>query len=137
MTNNPWVPGEYFISSANGPEKVSGYLWRGLCLGRHGWGIPRSKRRWTLTHFGSGGCVTQFIGDDETVFPVASEIAKCSDWTLFDLVNGWKQTDPDLPAKVEAILRAHPETQPGISEACEFQTDEESRAVILARENPA
>lgn len=77
----------------------------------------------------------RFTGDIRTVFPVAGEIAECGDFTLFDLPDGWRQTDPELPAKIAAICDAHPETLPDSSfDGVQISTDD-ARAVIEAREN--
>lgn len=76
----------------------------------------------------------QMTGAVQTVMPVASEIADCSDWTLFDLPNGWKQTDPELPAKVGAIGKAHPEAMPNTSFPAHEVSDDAARAVMAAME---
>lgn len=136
-TEIPWRPVRFFRANPGGdPVEVHGYEWRGLALRHSGWATPRTATRWTLTHLGSGGALARFMGDVATVFPVASEIALCGDFTLFDLPDGWRQTDPDLPAKVGAILAAHPEVRPDTASAGRVISDADARAVIAARESP-
>ena len=129
-----WLPRQFHVARRSAsPLLVSGYVWRGLGLHHRGWGAPRAQTRWSLIHLGSGGCFLRFIGDVATVFPVAGEIARCSDFTLFDLPDGWRQTDPALPAKIGAICQAHPEAFPDSQFAGWEVLDEEARAVIDAR----
>ncbi len=101
------------------------------------WATPREATRWTLIHLGSGGAIARLTGRVATVMPVAAEIAECSDWTLFDLPEGWRQTDPGLPAKVGAICEAHPEVKPDTAFGGKVITDADARAVIDARERRA
>lgn len=136
-TASAWQPARFFRAKPGGdPVEVSGYEWRGLGLRHSGWATPRTETRWTLTHLGSGAGLVRFTGDVATVFPVAGEIALCGDWTLFDLPEGWRQTDPDLPAKVAAILDAHPEARPDTAFEGRVVSDADARAVIAAREAP-
>jgi hypothetical protein len=130
----PWGAGT-FLQAKDGVGAVtrSGYLHKGLAIAHDGWGEPRSRTLWTLFHIGSGGAFLQMIGDVATVFPVATEIAECGDWTLFDMPDGWKQTDPELGKKVFDILTKNPQAKP--TTAFIRDIDPEShRAVIAARE---
>lgn len=130
-----WTPACFFRAVPSGaPVEERGYLYRGLALKHHGWAMPRSRTRWTLIHIGSGSAVMCFVGSVSTVMPVAGEIAECTDWTLFDLPDGWKQTDPELPAKVKAICEAHPEACPELESDGRQVSAEDARAVIEARE---
>lgn len=131
----PWQYSKFFASCAGHPVARWGYIHLGLAMCHNGWASPRSETRWMLTHIGSGGQVIQMIGAVRTVMPVASEIANCSDWTLFDLPNGWRQTDPELPAKVGAICKAHPEVMPDTSFPAGEITDDAARAVMAAMED--
>lgn len=134
--NDSWQPARFYCAVPGGaPVEEWGYKRRGLALRHSGWANPRSETRWTLIHLGSGGPVASFVGNVSTVMPVAGEIATCTDWTLFDLPEGWRQTDPDLPAKVEAICEAHPEARPDTSSRTETISDADARAVIAARED--
>jgi hypothetical protein len=87
-----------------------------------------------LIHVGSGGAVANFVGTVSTVMPVAHEIAECGDWTLFDMPGGWKQTDPDLMNKRDAIIEAHPEAR-GFADIPGSLPAEAARAVIEAGES--
>ena len=129
-----WTPAKFYQSTAAGPAERDGYQWRGLALRHHGWGVPRARTRWSLVHLGSGGTILRFTGDVATVFPVAGEIAECGDFTLFDLPEGWRQTDPDLPRKIAAICDAHPEARPDTKIEGSGISDDGARAVIAARE---
>ena len=135
QTAETWQPAMFVRAVPGGiPAVDCGYECRGLVLRHSGWATPRSETRWGLYHAGSGAGIARFTGSVATVFPVALEIALCSDWTLFDLPEGWRQTDPDLPAKVGAIMEAHPEARPDTSFTAPRITDDEARAVMAARE---
>lgn len=116
------------------PVEEWGYKHRGLVMRHHGWATPREDTCWSLVHLGSGGTILRLVGRIAVVMSVAAEIAECSDWTLFDLPDGWKQTDPDLPAKVGAICEAHPEARPDTSFMATPIANEDARAVVAARE---
>lgn len=127
-----WTPAKFYRAVHDGtPVEEWGYEWRGLVLRHSGWATPRTKTRWSLMHIGSGGTIMRFTGNIATVFPVAGEIAECGDFTLFDLPDGWRQTDPELPIKIAAICDAHPEAFPDTSPAI---SADDARAVIEARE---
>lgn len=128
-----WLPAKFYRAVHGGlPVDEWGYEWRGLVLRHSGWATPRTQTRWSLIHIGSGGTIMRFTGTVATVFPVAGEIAECGDFTLFDLPDGWRQTDPDLPAKIAAICDAHPEALPDTSFTA--LSSDDARAVIEARE---
>lgn len=130
-----WMPTKFYRAIHGGsPVEESGYMWRGLGLCHSGWATPRTKTRWSLIHIGSGGAIMRFTGNIATVFPVAGEIAECGDFTLFDLPDGWRQTDPDLPAKIGAICDAHPEALPDTSFVGETISVDDARAVISAND---
>lgn len=133
-----WRPSRFFLAIPGGdPREAWGYEGRGVIMRHAGWRTPRSETMWTLYHAGSGSAVARFTGTVSTVMPVASEIAGCSDWTLFDLPEGWRQTDPELPAKVGAILNAHPEARPGTEFVAPKISDDDARAVMRAAEDAA
>lgn len=128
-----WAPAQFYRAVHGGnPVENWGYEWKGLVLRHSGWATPRTKTRWSLIHIGSGGTIMRFTGNVSTIFPVAGEIAECGDFTLFDLPDGWRQTDPDLPAKIGAICASHPEAFPDTSFGTVMSNDD-ARAVIDAR----
>ena len=133
MDADYWAPSGFFIATTIGPLTVQGYVWRGLGLHNSGWGAPRTKTKWTLTHLGSGALLGKFTGDVSAVFPIAAKIAQCGDFTLFDLPDGWQQTDPALREKVAEIMAAHPEVLSWGQKGAKI-TDDNARAVIAARE---
>lgn len=127
------MPSTFWIATSEGVDTRSGYVMRGLGLGHDGWAKDRRNTEWTLTHIGSGTAVCRIVGSVATVMPVATEIAQCGDWMLFDLPDGWQQTDPELPARVQAILDSQ---MPGVTLRGRGRqaTADEARAVIAARE---
>lgn len=96
----------------DGVEIVSGYEYRGLGLHMEEPARPaRGKRKatgpvWHLSHLETGHLVHRLRGDAATVFPVATEIACCTDWT-FSSIYGWKDRDPELPNKVREFAKKH------------------------------
>jgi len=128
-----WTPAEFWVAIGDGPKQVRGYTLAGLGLhrARREWG--ESKTRWALTHLGSGGKIIGLNGTLATVMPIANEIACCGDWTLFDMVDGWKQTDPGLQDRVAAILTSHGVKMKPTPDDLRI-TANEARAVIAARE---
>lgn len=89
-----WQPATFYRAVPGGtPVEEHGYEWRGLALRHAGWATPRTETRWTLIHTGSGATIMRFVGSVSVVMPVAGEIALCGDWALFDLPEGWRQTD--------------------------------------------
>ena len=137
-TAERWQPAQFFVASPGGePVEAWGYQWRGLALRHSGWAVPRTETKWWLIHLGSGSVILRLVGNVAMVMPVAAAVAECGDWTLFDLPDGWRQTDPELPAKVAAICQEHPEVKPDTSVHGKRITDAEARTVIAARETLA
>ena len=129
-----WVAARYWLACIP-PRECSGYVYRGLGLRHEGWAHNRKQTLWRLIHLGSGLNIAVLRGDVRAVFPVASEVAECGDFTLFDLPDGWRQTDPDLQDKVKAILAQHPSVV--VAKAPNKGTAEDTRAMIAAREAAA
>ena len=130
-----WEPAEFWIGYVEGPCRVDGYVWSGLGLAHHGWGVPARTTVWSLIHLGSGSRIGTLVGNVATVFPVASEVAQCGDFTLFDMPYGWMQTDPELSAKARAVFDAHPEVFPEFDKPMDrAMMDESARAVARARD---
>lgn len=140
MSGEGWEWGSFRLAMVGAvPVERHGYLYGGLALMHEGLSWLPSETRWTLVHVGSGLGICTFIGSVETVFPVGTAIARCSDWTLFDMPSGWKQTDPELPQKVVALLTANPQARPnqwttGYRADPGPERDAAARAVIEARE---
>jgi hypothetical protein len=87
-----------------GVDERDGYTYRGLGLFVH---AHQEVPVWSLTHLNSGLAVHWMKGKLRFVSPVAAEYAELTDWTLFTLFDGWKQTDPDLKGKVRALRKKH------------------------------
>lgn len=107
-----WRPGTVHLASAFGIETREGYLYCGLGMvqitpARSARGRRKAMpSEWSLTHLGSGHRVCMLFGEVATVFPVATEIAELGAWADFDTLDGWRQVDPDLPAKTFRIIEA-------------------------------
>ena len=132
-----WTPATFWTAMSHGPDLRSGYTLLGLGLHHDGRAPRRQNTHWTLTHIGSGAAVCRMQGTVAMVMPVAADMARCGDWTLFDLPDGWQQTDPDLLPKVTAILEAHPEARGSVRGTVARATADDARAVIAARETAA
>lgn len=104
-----WGPSEFLTAMATGVETRPGYVYRGLGLYLSQPGSPKGRRKplWCLVHLGSGHAVFYIKGKVADAFPVATEVAECSDWAAFDGLAGWKNTDPELEEKVRAIYWKH------------------------------
>ncbi|MFC3208121.1 hypothetical protein [Aquamicrobium soli] len=105
-----WQPAKFKLAWITGPHEIEGYVFRGLGLHMTASASPKGRRlaRWSLTHLNTGHRVAIINGDVRTAFSIAYEIARCSDWEAFTALGGWKNTDPDLPAKIDAIAARFP-----------------------------
>lgn len=99
-----WTPSQFLRAVIpTGPESVSGYVYKGLGI----WFVGTSRRpEWSLIHLNSGHEVCRIKGRVAVTFPVASEIAECTEWD-FEGLDGWRNRDPKLGAKVRAIQTNH------------------------------
>ena len=129
-----WAPGSFWISTEEGVDRVSGYVRKGMGLRHHGWATPLDWTEWTLTHLGSGAAVMDLAGRVAVVFPVASEVADCTDWTAFDLASGWRQVDPDLIERLAAIVEKHRGVVLPEDDDAPLADDDSSRQVVAVRE---
>lgn len=99
-----WKAETFYIAAWWGAYAVAGYTYRALGLHMQIKGSPKGRRppSWALTHLGSGHCICQIKGKVADALPIATDIAECGDWD-FDGLDGWKNRDPNLPAKVITI----------------------------------
>lgn len=127
-----WAPSTFLIAHAAGPFDVTGYVYRGLGLHMAVKASPKGRRppKWALTHLGSGHRLVFITGAVADAFPVATEIAECGDWS-FDGLYGWKNMDPELPAKFRAIVAKHPNATE--REGARNANEEAARKVVEAR----
>ena len=104
-----WQPETFEIAREEGPQKVAGYVYRGLGLHAHSRPSPTGRRPagWTLTHLGTGHRLAYLRGDVATVFPVGAEIAEAGDWDFLSM-QGWKDRFPDARQRLEEICAAYP-----------------------------
>lgn len=140
MTHDHWEWGSFHLAMMGGaPVQAHGYLLGGLALMHDGWALLPSETRWTLLHIGSGFGICTFVGDVATVFPAGAAVARCTDWTLFDMPGSWRQIEPELPQKIAAVLEANPQARPnewrtGQTADPGPERDDAARAVIQRRE---
>jgi hypothetical protein len=105
-----WQPRDFLIAHVAGPQTVPGYVYRGLGIHMQMKGSPKGRRKpvWALTHLNTGHAICRLHGLVADAFPIATEVAECSDWAGFDGLTGWRNQDPDLPEKVKAIAAKNP-----------------------------
>jgi hypothetical protein len=96
-----WEPASFPLAFTFGVDVVEGYLYGGLgiCKLEKGW--------WSLSHLGCGHRIATIKGTVAEAFPIASEIADCTNWLAFEMLDGWRNFDPKLPDKVKAIKAKH------------------------------
>lgn len=131
-----WRPEDYLLAVSVEPytSKVSGYTYRGLGLHVLDAGSPGGRRKptWRLTHLGTGCSLADIKGDVATAFPVATEIAECSDWDFISL-DGWRDRDPEIGAKVNAIIGRHKNATRAKGAATREMTEIAAQSVAMAR----
>ena len=130
--NEIWKPDSFLLAEISGPRSVPGYIYKGLGLHQVFKASPKGRRppTWGLTHLGTGLNVCFIQGTVATAFPVATQIAECGDWD-FDGPDGWRNHDPDLPAKAMEIINAHGMCKRGGNDSP--VTREVARQVAMAR----
>ena len=105
-----WHPAKFKRADKfDGATETSGYIYRGLGLQMSIAQCPRGRRPpfWLLIHLNSGHVICQISGVVAKAFPIAAEIAECTDWG-FSGLDGWNNTDPDLPSKVRIFAERYP-----------------------------
>lgn len=114
---NWWQPGSYEVAAPLGQiETVNGFTCRGLGLHRASLARARYVRKdgtrktyetWVVTHLNTGHAVRGFVDTPAAhAFVLASDLADLADWT-FDGLQGWQNTDPELPDKLAAWHARH------------------------------
>lgn len=104
-----WTYSQFLRAGADGARKVYGYAHKGLGMQFVWDGSPKGRRppTWCLYHLNSGHRICLIHGKSETAFPIALEIAELTDWD-FDGLDGWRNREPELPAKVAAVAQKYP-----------------------------
>lgn len=105
-----WEPDRYMVASALGePQEVAGYSYRGLGLHLVNAPSPKGRRPgvWSLTHLNSGHRIAFVLGNVPTALAAAAKVAKLGEWD-FEGVSGWRNRDPELPARLGALIAATP-----------------------------
>ena len=109
-TEKIWHPAKFKRADKfDGAIETSGYSYRGLGLQMSIAQSPKGRRSpvWLLIHLNSGHVICQISGVVAKALPIAAEIAECTDWGFFGL-DGWNNTDPDLPSKVKNFAKRYP-----------------------------
>lgn len=100
MTN--WKKDRFLIATAEGPEWISGWSYRGL-------GVDlRKPGEWFVTHLGSGHRVCGITGTKFMALQIASEIAECGDWD-FDGLAGHLNRDPEIATNAAVACLKYPD----------------------------
>lgn len=103
-----WQPARFALAMPGGdPLQVQGFTCRGLGLHQVIAPSPKGRRPglWSLTHLNSGHRVAGVEGSDATVFKAALAVAELGDWD-FDAVDGWRNMDPELPARLGQLAKS-------------------------------
>lgn len=94
----PFVKAQFSIATKTGVEVRKGYCDATLGLaGAGGW--------WRITHLNTGFLVMRFKAKKAEALATADVVAALDCWDFTD-IRGWKNRDPHLPVKIEAIYRA-------------------------------
>jgi hypothetical protein len=117
-----WEPAKFKRADKfDGAIETTGYIYRGLGLQMsivHG---PKGRRppTWSPIHLNSGHVICQISAFVAKAFPIATEIAEGTDWD-FSGLDGWKNTDPNLPSKVRNFAERYPRRVISISRASDL-----------------
>ena len=127
-----WQETTFLIATRNGPDERRGFIYRGLGVFKV---LPSSLKgrrppRWSVTHLGSGHQVALIDAHMVEAFNIATEIAECGEWD-FDSLEGWRDRDPTLLKKRDAILLRHGEKCP--EHRREEKNHDVARAIAEAR----
>jgi hypothetical protein len=109
-TEMTWRPAKFKRADKfEGAIETSGYIYRGLGLQMSIAQSPRGRKPpiWLLIHLNSGHVICQISGVVAKAFPIGAEIAECADWG-FSGLDGWNNTDPNLPSKVRNFAARYP-----------------------------
>ena len=104
-----WTAATFDVAGGFGQTyKAHGYTEKGLGLDMVIKPSPKGRRppKWRLIHLNTGHAICYIDGVVADAFPVATEIANLIDWD-FDGLYGWRNRDPDLPAKMKEIAARH------------------------------
>lgn len=135
MAEDVWKPSEFPTANTSGVVVKAGYVYRGLGLYMAQAASPKGRRPplWCLVHLGSGHAVFCIKGNVAKAFPIASEVAECSDWASFDGLDGWENTDPELKEKFWALYWKYEGKTALLGTAGAMH--ERAREVAMARDN--
>lgn len=91
-----WISNSFMIAGPEGISEVDGFTYSGLGLHKIG------RYRWSVTHLESGHRVVEVLGSEKDAKKAAVTVADLTDWT-FRSLDGWRNTDPDLPEKIAKL----------------------------------
>ena len=123
-----WKPGAFLIAASHGVVTVPGWHCGGLAMSCDYPASPKGRRppRWSLTHIRTGHRVVYINAHGARAFDLATQIVQLGDWG-FTSLDGWKNTDPELPNKMLALKAA-------TGKALGFEGSGEDRNYETARE---
>lgn len=136
MLGFSWTVDTFMACQTEFIVPTKGWTRKGLGLYRNFAGL------WWLVHLNTGHGVVRLGVEDADgmaheslleVLPYADEIADATDWT-FTHVGGWRNRDPDLPTKLQAIAnRAAPGFMTSPPSANVRQRADKARGIALSR----
>lgn len=97
-----WFESQFSIARHNAPPLVVNGVAHPRGLGVHRAGAEK----WMLIHLATGHGVVRIDADETDAIVIATEIADCADWT-FTSLDGFKNFDPLLPSKMQAIVELY------------------------------
>lgn len=104
-----WKPGTILMGHTEGRiEEKQGLIFAGLGLFMVCEADDDDPPCWSVTHLKTGSKVVILLAERDHAIELASEIAAITDWT-FETIEGWRNTTPDLPARINAIADREPE----------------------------
>lgn len=120
--------GSYLVVIAGEPTPVDGFVYQGVGLSL----ASDTESLWVLTHLQSGHAICFAVATIGIALEAAAEVAEATDWS-FDGVAGWRNRDPDLPKKMQALFERHD----GVLQATQDNPRSEAaaRAVLVRRGN--
>ncbi len=102
-----WTLQKFLTATPDGVKEVDGYVYKGLGVTLSVAGNGLLPPLWRITHLGSGHPLAHIKAPQERAVEVATELAECADWDFMGLY-GWKNRDPQIVQKVDAIKAKYP-----------------------------
>jgi hypothetical protein len=102
-----WKRERYLVAKGESLANVDGITAKGLGMSIVRPHVIFAQAAITaIHHLGSGHLLCYVKGDFGIAARVAVDLISCGDWE-FGGLEGWKNADPDLTLKVQAVLKKH------------------------------